>query len=81
MDQRSRDNLERADRESEVVRLRFDDGSVVEARIRDVDWHGHRTITYLDMDSACCAFTADLDRIAQVSTVAPAGGAAGASDE
>lgn len=66
MDQHSLDTLRRADRESERVLLRFDDGSEVEARIREIDWDGHRTMTYMDLNGACGIITVDLDRIESV---------------
>jgi hypothetical protein len=58
--------LRAVDRESAPVTLVFADGSAVRARIRDVDWERHRVVTYLDEDRSCCAFTADLDSIADV---------------
>ncbi len=66
MDQNSLDALRRADRESERVRLRFDDGSEVEARIREMDWDRHQAMTYMDMNGACGIITVDLDRIVSV---------------
>ena len=66
MSSESEANLQHADRHSETVRLVFRDGTAVTARIRDVEWETHRTLTYLDMDGLCGARIVSLDEIASV---------------
>lgn len=61
-----RESLIRADRDSRPVRLIFQDGGRVTARIRDLDWDNHHTLTYMDMDGACGIRVAGLDEILAV---------------
>lgn len=61
--------LEQADRNSEPVRLVFSDGTAAMVRIRDIDWHRHRTLTYMDLNGACGTRIVPLDEIATVEAV------------
>jgi hypothetical protein len=60
------ETLKRADRHSEPVRVTFRDGGEVTVRIRELDWHNHHTVTYMDMDGACGIRVARLEDIVSV---------------